>query len=131
MQCYLNCIPCLIYNIWIWALGQAQSVRLREDLADQLKQMNCLENKGNKQFTNQMRLLRNSLTAHARFPPARRRCPTGPESIHKEHNMSFSTEERGNPNTLSYRIYFSKYEFYSSGIGDEKLVMYGKDSSLI
>lgn len=34
--------------------------------------------------------------------------------------MSFSIEERGNPNTLSYRVYFSKYEFFSSGIGDEK-----------
>ncbi|XP_043111402.1 inorganic pyrophosphatase [Puntigrus tetrazona] len=29
-----------------------------------------------------------------------------PESVHRAHNMSFSTEDRGNPNTLSYRIYF-------------------------
>lgn len=40
--------------------------------------------------------------------------------------MSFSTEERGNPNSLSYRIYFSKYEFCSSGIGDEKFVRSGQ-----
>lgn len=27
----------------------------------------------------------------------------------KGNIMSFTTEERGNPNTLSYRVYFSKY----------------------
>lgn len=41
------------------------------------------------------------------------------------HNMSFSTEERGNPNTLSYRLYFSKYEFCSSEIDDEEFVRSG------